>query len=70
MALVGVDNGQGAGDGFAEVVSVGKLLVSYLRNWWTMSLVYAEEGVIAGRARTYILVNFDDAPPAIFCTRN
>ena len=74
-ALVRVDDGEDAGDGFADIVTADD--ITYQRSRRLGSLVYraVESGptVLMGRGAggsAYILVSFDDVPPAIFCVRS
>ena len=56
VALVGIDDCEDPGNGFSEIMSAALLLAV---------VVLLKDG-----SETFILVNFDEAPPAIFCTLN
>lgn len=60
-SLVGVDDSEDSSDGFSEIVAVRDQDVSILK-------VHAQFETIG--AITHILVSFEAAPPAIFCTRS
>lgn len=68
--MVGVGDGEDAGDGFAEVVAVRELRqLPYSFPQLQDLVLNSADGVLLLKG-SYILVSFEAAPPAIFCTRS
>lgn len=57
-SLVGVDDGEDAGDGFAEIVAIGRVGISN-----DLGLATSAREIYL---RAYIFVSFEAAPPVTF----
>jgi hypothetical protein len=73
-ALIGVDDCEAAGDGLADVVAV-RYTCQYMTSCSIRSSLLslhalAHVSILRCHRYTHILLNLDEAPPAIFCVRN